>query len=223
MCQYFIEPSRQTVPALQRNDSWPVRRMAGFFLLMLAGCSSTPPVMEPAITEALVTVDPPEVTAQFDRAVTLLGAGDLDLAVRELESMSTAYPEYSGPLVNLGIAYVKSGHLPEAEQAFQMAIARNASNASAFNQLGIVYRKLGRFTDAASAYHRALEVAPGYAFAHFNLGVLHDLYLQQPDKALVHYESYVALAVAPDAVVIGWIADLKSRLGATTRTARSDP
>ncbi len=190
--------------------------------LAMSACSSAPKVVE-ALPEAVPAPEPIAAVQQFDKAVTLLGAGDLDLAVREFKSLSAAYPEYSGPFVNLGIAQVKAGHLPEAEQAFKTAIERNPGNAAAFNQLGIVYRKLGRFADAEVAYQRALEIAPDYALAHLNLGVLCDLYLQKPERALAQYERYVALTDSPEAKVNGWIAELKSRLGAGARTARTDP
>ncbi len=191
---------------------------------VLCACSSAPKPIDPMIAPVpVVSAVPAVVTEQFDRAVTLLGAGDLDLAVREFETMSAAYPEYAGPLINLGIAYTKSGHLPEAEQAFKMAISRNPDNAVAYNQLGIVYRKLGRFIDAGGAYERALQIAPDYALAHLNLGVLYDLYLQRPEKALGEYEKYVMLSGTPDNTVNGWIAEVSSRLGTAARTARSEP
>lgn len=189
--------------------------------LVLGGCASAPAVIE-ALPVA-PTAEPHAAVQQFDKAVTLLGAGDLELAILELKALASAYPEYSGPLVNLGIALVKSGQLPEAEQAFKSAIERNPDNPAAYNQLGIVYRQLGRFKEADSAYSRAIEISPDYVLAHLNLGVLCDLYLQQPERALAQYERYMSLAVTPEPKVSGWIAELKSRLGASSRTARTDP
>ena len=191
-------------------------------LFALAACHSVPEtrVATPAVES--VPEDSAGVSMQFERALTLLGAGDVDLAVKELELLSGSNPEYSGPVLNLGIAYSKSGKLPEAEQAFKMAIARKPDSAAAYNQLGILYRKLGRFTDAVNSYQRALEIQPDYALAHLNLGVLYDLYLQQPDKALQEFESYESLTGASDAVVNGWIKEIKSRLGGAARSGRSE-
>lgn len=160
--------------------------------------------------------------AEFERALTLLGAGDIEPAVALLESLAVSHPDYAGPFLNLGIAYSRAGQWPEAEQAIKMAIARKPDSAVAYNQLGIVYRKLGRFQDAAGAYQRALEIQPDYALAHLNLGVLYDLYLQQPDKALGEFERYVVLAGDADPVVNGWIREIKARLGASARERRSE-
>ncbi len=189
--------------------------------LVLGGCASAPRVIEPL--PAAPAAEPEAAVQQFHKAVTLLGAGDLDLAIRELTSLTEAYPEYSGPLVNLGIAHVKSGQLAAAEQAFKTAIERNPDNSAAYNQLGIVYRQLGRFKEADGAYSRAIEISPDYGLAHLNLGVLCDLYLQQPERALAQYERYMALTVSPEPKVSGWIAEIRSRLGASSRTARTEP
>jgi tetratricopeptide (TPR) repeat protein len=190
-------------------------------VLSLVGCQSGPaakavvPVAEPA------AVDSGALSADYERALTLLGAGDFAMAAAELETLSAANPDLPGPLLNLGIAYAKAGKLPEAEQSFKMAIARKADSAAAYNQLGIVYRKLGKFKDAGDAYQRAIEIDPGYALAHLNLGVLYDMYLQQPDLALAEFERYVSIAGDTDAAVNGWIKEIRSRLDGAARGARS--
>lgn len=191
-------------------------------VIALGACQSVPDasVATPAVES--LPEDPAGVSMQFERALTLLGAGDVDLAVKELELLSVSNPEYSGPMLNLGIAYTKAGKWPEAEQAFKMAISRKPDNAAAYNQLGILYRKLGKFTDAVTAYQRALEIQPDYALAHLNLGVLYDLYLQQPDKALQEFESYESLTGGSDSVVNGWIREIRSRLGGAARSGRSE-
>jgi Flp pilus assembly protein TadD len=158
---------------------------------------------------------------QFDRAVVLMSSGDLVAAEQGLRALATAYPSYSGPLLNLGILHAKAGKLDEAEKAIRDAIARNGNNAAAFNQLGIVYRKLGRFKEADEAYTRAVQVDPNYALAYLNLGVLCDLYLQEPERALQAYERYLQLASSPDAKVSGWVTELKKRIGSDPRSAKA--
>lgn len=164
---------------------------------------------------------PPEAVQQFDRAVTLMSSGDLAQAEQGLRSLATAYPAYSGPLLNLGILHAKAGKLDEAEKAIREAIARNGNNAAAFNQLGIVHRKQGRFKEADEAYTRAVQIDPNYALAYLNLGVLCDLYLQEPQRALEAYERYLSLASSPDAKVSGWVTELRKRIGAEPRSAQT--
>lgn len=168
---------------------------------------------EPAIPQAAVQ--------QFEDAVALMGSGNTAAAEQAFRSLSTAYPTYSGALLNLGILQAKAGKLEDAEKSLRGAVERNAANAAAFNQLGIVYRRLGRFKQADEAYQSAVQADPNYAIAYLNLGVLCDLYLQQPQRALEAYERYLQLAAEPDAKVNGWVTELKARLGAEPRTART--
>ena len=165
---------------------------------------------------------PPEATQQFESAIALMSGGNNTAAEQSLRSLAAAYPSYSGALLNLGILFTKSGRLGDAEQALRGAIERNGDNAAAFNQLGIVSRKLGRFKEADEAYQRAVAIDPNYALAHLNLGVLCDLYLQQPQRALASYERYLSLASEPDQKVTAWVAELRARLGAEPRSAKTE-
>jgi Flp pilus assembly protein TadD len=162
---------------------------------------------------------PPEATQQFERALTLLGGGDLGPAEAEFKKLNATYPEYSGPLVNLGVIYLKSGKYAEAEKSLRAAIELSPMNAAAFNQLGIVYRNMGRFKDADTAYRQAISADPNYGLAHLNLGVLCDLYLQQPERALESFEHYLKLVSNTDPKVNAWVRELRGRLGIKTPTA----
>jgi Flp pilus assembly protein TadD len=176
----------------------------------------------PANAAAAQAPIPAEAAQQFESAVDMMGSGNDAGAEQAFRALSAAYPTYSGALLNLGILQAKAGKLDEAEQTLRSALERNPTNAATFNQLGIVYRRLGRFDEADQAYQRALQADPSYALAHLNLGVLCDLYLQQPQRALVAYERYLQLASEPDAKVNGWITVLKARLGAEARSARAE-
>jgi len=212
-------------------------------LAALVACTSTPKEKPATTTKATAkqspakqeTVDtapaqpigpppiPPEATQRFENALTLLSAGDLARAEPELRRLAETYPDYSGPLANLGILYLKAGKLPDAEKALRSATERSPQNASAFNQLGIVYRKLGRFKDADAAYAKAVAADPNFALAQLNLGVLCDLYLQQPERALAAFERYSALTTKPDARVATWMKELKGRVKAPPAASTAAP
>lgn len=124
----------------------------------------------------------------------------------------------SGPLVNQGLIYLRQEKWGEALNVLDQALKINPQNPFAWNQRGVAFRAQGKFKDARAAYEKALAIDPQYAKAHFNLGVLADLYLQDLQLALLHYERYQSLQRKPDQAVGTWIADLRNRLGIATPT-----
>ena len=84
-------------------------------------------------------------------------------------------------------------------------------------------RQAGQFADAQAAYERALVLDPNFADAERNLAILHDLYLDDPQAALPHYERYQLLTQGADTQVTAWVAELKTRIATMTRTAGATP
>ena len=123
-----------------------------------------------------------------------------------------------GPHANLAFIHHRAGRLDDAAQALERAVAASPGQPAYWNELGVVNRQLGRFDKAREAYEKALAIEPNHAAATLNLGILYDLYLWQPQQALVQYEKYLALHKG-DANVSKWVADLKNRLRATATTA----
>lgn len=153
------------------------------------------------------------VGADYARALGLMSNGKDGDALVILKSVATKAPQFSGPLVNEGLIYLRQQKYAEAEKVLQSAIQVNARNPFAFNLLGVALREQGKFPDAKAAYESALAIDPNYAKAHFNLGVLADLYMQDLPLALSHYQRYQTLQGKPDPVVANWIIDLQKRTG----------
>lgn len=157
---------------------------------------------------------PAEAQRQFDQALASLKAGQTEPAKQLLQQLTTAYPNFAGPVINLGLIELKANRYEAAVELFKRALQRDAKSVAANNYLGVSYRYLGRFKDAEAAYKAAIAVDDSYAAAHLNLGVLYDLYLQQPELALPEYQRYQELLNSPDAKVTSWIKELSSRLSA---------
>jgi tetratricopeptide (TPR) repeat protein len=165
---------------------------------------------------------PPRAAQQYSQALLMMKAGRGTDAELELKQLAVAYPQFSGPQVNLGILYLKDSRYGDAEAAFKAALQINAANAQAANELGIVERRLGKFSDAEAAYQKAIAAEPNYADAHLNLGVLYDLYLSEPQKALEQFERYIELK-GDTKPVSGWVVELRKRVGAAAPQPKKEP
>ena len=153
-----------------------------------------------------------DLRADYDSATRLLQQQKYAEGIALLVKVTEGAPTAIAPHVDLGIAYSRTGDLDRAEASLQQALQIDANHPIANNELGMVYRKKGRFADARAAYEKALAVYPTFHYAHRNLGVLCDLYLQDLDCAMQHYEAY-RQAVPDDQDAVKWIADLHNRTG----------
>jgi tetratricopeptide (TPR) repeat protein len=232
-------------------SSWSNRFVSAGALALLAACQSAPPkpahatapvdTRAPAAAAAgapatgtqaggaaasaapvLAAPIPDRATQQYAQALQLMKSGRTIDAELELKQLVAAYPQLTGPQLNLGLLYLHDSRLPEAETAFKAALALTPSSAVAGNELGIVERKLGKFTEAEAAYQRTIAAEPNYAPAHLNLGVLYDLYLAQPQKALDEFERYIELA-GENKQVAGWVVELRKRVGAPAPAPKKEP
>ena len=150
---------------------------------------------------------------RFDAALKLMRAGERDAALSAFQQLSRDFPQFSGPLTDLGILHAQAGQRGEAISTLSRAVLVNPRNAVAHNWLGSLYREGGDFARAEQAYRRAVDADPQYAPAHRNLGLLYELSLAQPQQALTHYREYQRLTTDEGSIVAAWIRRLESEVG----------
>lgn len=188
--------------------------------VLLGACAGKPPPAPapapapvPEQAEAVPEPEPVDFNQQFyEEAIGALKKGDPEEAITLLLQVSTEAPEKPYVFTNLGLAYFNTGQLELAEKAFQQAIAQDSRDAVAHNHLGILQRQRGEFARARESYERAIRIDGDYALAHLNLGILFDIYLQDLELALRHYQRYQALIGDENTQVAGWIVDIERRL-----------
>jgi len=178
---------------------------------VLVGCETLPEKQATA-----QTVMPAGARASYAEAIAAIKAGQDKQAFQLFSSLTRDYPDFAAGYTNLGLLYLKQEKLAEAEQAFNQAITINPADAVAYNHLGVVLRQRGQFDQARQAYENALRINAGYATAHLNLGILNDIYLQNLETALQHYQRYQALTGDADQQVAKWIVDLERRVNSPT-------
>ena len=176
------------------------------------------PVAEPGTAaadqpEPAPAPEPVDFNQQFyDQAIDLLKSGKTELALELLKQVSSDAPDKPYIFTNLGLAYFKLEKSDLAEKAFSEAIERDDDDAVAHNHVGILLRQKGEFEAARQHYQKAIDADSSYALAYLNLGILFDIYLQDLQKALQHYQKYQSLAAEENARVSGWIIDIERRL-----------
>ena len=191
------------------NPMWKlyIKSVVVTIAFVLVGCETLPE--KQAVVQPVM---PAGAKATYTRAISAVKAGQDKKAIQLFTGLTREYPDFAASFTNLGLLYLKQEKLAEAEHAFNQAIIINPADAVAYNHLGIVLRQRGQFDQARQAYEHALGINAGYATAHLNLGILNDLYLQNLDSALQHYQRYQALTGDTDKQVAKWIVDLERRV-----------
>lgn len=228
-------------PMMRHRPIWAKRiQLAGWLLMavllpMLAGCAALEGLRAPGAAartaaaahspgvapleddrEGFVIREVPAMdegaSRQFAHAVALLHDRDYAQAAELLEKVVAGGPGVTAPHINLAIAYIRLGRPEAAEAHLQTALAMVPGHPLASNTYGLLCRKAGRFEAAREIYEASLERFPDYAPVRRNLAILCDLYLNDLESALEHYERY-SQDRPQEAEVRLWIADLRNRLG----------
>lgn len=217
-----------------------IRALSLMLALTLAACSSPGPrrpaqPARPAPASSSAVTAPTAVAApsankgdpdlRFQEALALMKARRHAEAQAAFLALSTDFPDFSGPLTDLGILYAQGRQNELAVASLTRAIKANPGNAVAHNWLGTLHRESGDFLRAEQAYRRALAAQPEYAPAYLNLAILYDVALHRPREALATYQEYQRRLGHEDLIVAAWIRDLEARLqpaASPVRTASAE-
>ncbi len=103
--------------------------------------------------------------------LALVGAGDVDTGMRELEAALELEPGNARAHLNLGSVYLQTGQESPAKSEFEKALHLDPWLAEAHNNLGMMLAKNEQFEDAARHFRLAADLEPQYLEAVFNLGL----------------------------------------------------
>jgi tetratricopeptide (TPR) repeat protein len=200
--------------------------------LLLAACASRVQQPGPATPPAAAET-PPAATTQpgaaaangdpeqrFQAALQLMKDKKPQEAKDAFAKLAQDFPQYDGPLNDLGVLQAQGKQREQAIASFGKATSVNASDDFAWGWLGILYRESGDYGHAEQAYLKAISLKPDNATTHLNLGILYDAYLKRPQDALAQYREYQRIAGNDSKpVVSAWIRELQDALPAAAPAA----
>jgi Flp pilus assembly protein TadD/polyferredoxin len=125
-------------------------------------------------------------------AQSLAAGGDLDGAIKQLESAVADFPD--SPLLhyNLGVVLTTVGRTDEAKRAYEAAIRLDPTDAHAHNNLGFLFLAQEKPDDAERSFETATRLDPEFANAHYNLARVLSM-KGQSEEALSHLRRAAAI------------------------------
>ncbi len=146
---------------------------------------------------------------RYRKAIALLHNGNLDAAKSILLEFTTERPELAGPHANLAVIALKNNNPDKALELVKVALTKNPNLAEALNLLAYLEQLNGDIESAKNHYKQAIENKEDYALAHYNIALLYDVYYQDIDSAIPHYERYMSLTNNEDKKTADWLEQIK--------------
>lgn len=147
---------------------------------------------------------------RYKHAMTLLNNNKLTEAKEIFLEFNAERPELAGPYANLAVIELKNNNLEQAYELVNVALTKNPKLAQALNLLAYIEQINGEINSAVKHYQQAIENKEDYAIAHYNIALLYDVYLQDIESAIRHYEQYMKLINNADKSTADWLEQLKS-------------
>jgi tetratricopeptide (TPR) repeat protein len=120
-------------------------------------------------------------------------------------------PECASAHMNLAVAFVQAGKLPEAERHYRKALPGRPT-AETHNGLGYVLARQNRTDEALAEYRTAIDIDPSYTPAYNNLA---DALARAGNLAEAEDAYKRSLAVKPSPAVYNALGNVQRRLGKT--------
>lgn len=203
-------------------------RMLGLLSAMvlgLAGCATEPQIPEgqlsaQEIRDGVAAVEEKrwiapltdEQKAALNEARRAWSENELDRARSLLGQLLESRPDHPDLLANAAMVALAQDEREEARLMLEEALKVAPGHRVASNNLSLILKAEGDFIESRKVLTRALEHHPDEPTLHYNLAVIYELYLQDLEKALEHYQRYQALSAEPDPKVAGWVTDIERRL-----------
>jgi tetratricopeptide (TPR) repeat protein len=181
------------------------------FSALLSSCATTNTSrLSESVSSGKIPLEQSESElTQYKQALTMLDDGKLDAAKDIFIEFIDERPELAGPYANLAVIAIRQNKPNEAFKLVTTAVQRNPKLPQALNLLAYLEQVTGEIKSAEKHYKEAIKYKSNYALAHYNLALLYDIYLQDINSAIPHYEKYMTLIGNKDKNTADWLEQLK--------------
>jgi Flp pilus assembly protein TadD len=126
--------------------------------------------VKPAVVSAEFLNVPKKAMAHYKAALAHNKAGDRELAIAEMKLAIAEHPSFWAAHNELGVLYLKSNRLREADEAFQSALKIEPESFASMMNRGIVHVMMKRYGEAVPILRKALKKDDQSGVAHYFLG-----------------------------------------------------
>ena len=148
----------------------------------------------------------------YDEALTAIENKDYRDAIKRLESITKQNDTLAEVYLNLALAHYQLEAFANSESAAQRAVQLDPGSPNTQYMLGLASLQTNQIETARTALEKAIEYDNEHAYAHYNLALIYDIYYQQLQSAIDHYQRYVLLVDEDDTETRDWIEQLKGSL-----------
>ncbi|HLG02213.1 MAG TPA: tetratricopeptide repeat protein, partial [Bacteroidia bacterium] len=141
---------------------------------------------ELSLINKTLEIDPQNAQAYFMKGMMYKERGDTAKAFSNMQSAIEKDPDYYNAYIQLGLLAAAKNN-PVAEDHYLNAIKINPMSEEAHYHLGMYYQQTGRYDKAVVSYDNILRINPEHFDALFNLGVVHNRFLENPDKGIEYF------------------------------------
>jgi tetratricopeptide (TPR) repeat protein len=138
---------------------------------------------------------PPKARKEFEAGQKSMQAQDAAGSMQHFQKAIELYPQYAEAYQLLGVMYLQSGKLAEAEPQLQKATEIEPNLSTAYFALGVCRNYMAKYPEAEAALLKALELDPQSADAHYELAKTY-WNLQRWQDSDTHAQK--AIALKPD-------------------------
>jgi len=177
--------------------------------LLLTSCATTTETTTVSSSSLSPNEQSDTEKSEYKKALTLLNHDKLDAAREIFQQFKSDRPELAGPYANLAIIALKNNKPEKALELVKLALSKNPNLAHALNLLAYLEQVSGEIKLAEKHYKEAIKNKNDYAIAHYNIALLYDVYLQDIESAIPHYERYMELINNEDKNTADWLEQIK--------------